>query len=145
MEGWPILRDAVECDTFIDVPILKHHGLTGLTISMKNLMGVCAGRRGLIHQGIGRKIVDLADFISPDLIVIDAYRALLRNGPTGGDLGDVENLKTLIVATDPTLADIYASTLAGWDPESIPNIRVAIERGFGSSDIKGARIMKVEA
>ena len=35
MENWPIYREALECDTFINVPILKHHGLTGLTISMK--------------------------------------------------------------------------------------------------------------
>ncbi|MGD2279559.1 MAG: DUF362 domain-containing protein, partial [Candidatus Omnitrophota bacterium] len=34
MEGWPIFRDAVVCDTFINVPILKNHGLTELTISM---------------------------------------------------------------------------------------------------------------
>ena len=89
MEGWPVYRDALECDTFINVPVLKNHGLTGLTLSMKNLMGICSGQRGLIHFDIGTKLAHLTDFIKPDLNVIDAYRVLLRNGPTGGDLADV--------------------------------------------------------
>lgn len=144
LEGWPVLRDAIECDTFINVPVLKHHSLTRLTISMKNLMGVCTGNRGIIHQNIGRKLVDLTDFINPDLTVIDAYRVLVRNGPTGGNLSDVETLKTLVVATDPTLADAYASTLMKVDPLSVPNIRVAVERGFGSADIEGATKKHIE-
>ena len=140
MEGWTVLRDAIECDTFINAPVLKHHGLTKLTISMKNLMGVCTGNRGLIHQNIATKIVDLADFISPDLTVIDAFRFLYRNGPTGGNLDDVKRLDSLIVATDPTLADAYAARLAGLDPLSIDNIKVAVGRKFGSADLDKADI-----
>ena len=143
MEGWPILKDAIGCDTFINVPILKHHGLTGLTLSMKNLMGVCTGNRGLIHQNIGRKLVDLTDFIKPDLTIIDAYRVLVRNGPTGGNLRDVEAMKTLIVATDPTLADAYACKLVDVDPMSIPNIRSAVERNFGNHNIDNANSLNV--
>jgi len=138
MEGWPILRDAIECDTFINVPILKNHGLTTLTLSMKNLMGVCAGRRGPMHDNIGRKLVDLTDFINPELTVIDAYRVLLRNGPTGGDLEDVATMKTVIVSTDPTLADTYACGLVDVAPESVQYIEVAMNRGFGKYDINSA-------
>ena len=46
MGDWPVFRDAVECDCFINVPVAKNHGLTTLTLSMKNLMGICGGRRG---------------------------------------------------------------------------------------------------
>lgn len=140
MEGWPVLKDAIGCDTFINVPVLKDHGLTKLTISMKNLMGTCTGNRGLIHQDIAVKIVDLADFISPDLTVIDAFRFLYRNGPTGGNLDDVKRLDSLIVATDPTLADAYAARLAGFDPLTIENIKVAVQRKFGSADLDKADI-----
>lgn len=145
MEGWSVLRDALECDTFINVPVLKHHGLTKLTISMKNLMGVCTGVRGLIHQNIARKIVDLTDFISPDLTVIDAYRFLYRNGPTGGNLNDVRRLDSLIVATDPTLADAYAAKLAGLDPLLLENVRIAAQRKFGSADIGKADIAVLDS
>jgi len=145
MEDWPIYRDALECDTFINVPVLKHHGLAGLTLSMKNLMGVCGDDRALIHQNIGRRLVDLTDFVSPDLTVIDAYRVLIRNGPRGGNLEDVVGMNKLIVATDPTLADTYAAGLLEKDPLSIPYIKEAHNRNFGSSDIKNANIFKLNA
>jgi uncharacterized protein (DUF362 family) len=143
MEGWSILRDAVECDTFINVPILKHHSLTHLTISMKNLMGVCIGNRGLIHFEIGRNLVDLTDFISPDLTVIDAFRVLTRHGPSGGNLADVKDLNTVIAATDPTLADSYACQLMGIDPLSVPYINNAVGRKFGSHEIGKAHIKTI--
>ncbi|MFH1360468.1 MAG: DUF362 domain-containing protein [Candidatus Omnitrophota bacterium] len=145
MEGWPILRDAVMCDTFINVPVLKHHGLTRLTLSMKDLMGVCSGTRGRIHARIGPKLVDLTDFISPDLTVIDATRVLVRNGPSGGNLNDIVAMNKIIVATDPTLADTYACRLVERDPMSVPYIRVARDRGFGSVDIDHADIANIQA
>jgi uncharacterized protein (DUF362 family) len=141
MEEWPILRDALECDTFINVPVLKHHGLTRLTLSMKNLMGVCGGSRGTIHQDIARKLVDITDFIKPDLTVIDAFRVLVRNGPTGGNLADVEHPKTIIVSHDPTLADLYSCQLMGVPWQDVSYLRQAQERGFGITDIGQADIL----
>jgi len=96
-------------------------------------MGVCAGSRGQIHFNIGRKLVDIADFIKPELTVIDGYRYLQRNGPTGGNLADVQELGALIASPDIALADVYAARLVGKDPDSIPYIANAIERGFASA------------
>jgi len=145
MENWPILRDAVKCDTFINVPVLKHHGLTGLTLSMKNLMGVCSGTRGLMHVNIGKKLVDLTDFISPELTVIDATRVLVRNGPSGGNLKDVATLNKIIVSTDPTAADTFAAGMMKKHPMDIPYIREAVGRGFGNADIGKADIYTVKS
>jgi len=144
MEGWPIYLDAIACDTFINVPILKHHTLTKLTLSMKNLMGVCGGNRGGLHLNIGQKMVDLTEFINPDLTVIDAFRVLADHGPTGGNLEDVVNMKSLIVAADPTLADTYACQLMSVDPQSVPYIAEARQRNIGIA-IEDARILKVNA
>ena len=144
MEGWPVYRDALECDTFINVPILKHHGLTGLTLSMKNLMGVCGGERGLIHTDIGVRLAHLTDFIKPDLTVIDAYRVLTRHGPSGGDLKDVEDFKTIIAGTDPVLVDSYACELMGKDPLSITYIREAVDNNLGKFETGKADILRIE-
>jgi uncharacterized protein (DUF362 family) len=144
MQGWPILRDAVEADTFINVPILKHHGLTGLTLSMKNLMGVCSGTRGLIHVNIGRKLADLTDFIRPELTVIDATRVLERHGPSGGSLDDVVRMDRIIASTDPVLADSYAASITGRAPLSINYIAEASKRGLGKTDLAKADILKTD-
>lgn len=143
MAGWPVLRDAVKCDTFINVPVLKHHGLTGLSLSMKNLMGVCSGKRGLMHMGIGKKLAELTDFIRPDLTVIDATRVLTNHGPSGGDLRDVAVMNKVFAATDPVLADAFASTLMNRDPLSISYIQEAVSRSLGSADVGQANIHRI--
>lgn len=145
MEGWPVYRDALECDTFINVPVLKQHILTRLTLSMKNLMGVCSGNRGLMHFGISTRLAHLTDFIKPDLTVIDAYKVLMKNGPTGGNLADVMDMKTLIAGTDPVLCDSYAAKLMGKGPLSIGYIDQAVKHGLGNADITKADILTVTA
>jgi len=144
MEGWPVLRDAIACDTFINVPVLKNHGLTGLTLSIKNLMGVCMGNRGMMHVDIGRKLVDMTDFINPDLTIIDAHRVITANGPTGGNLADVKVYNKLIAATDPVLADAFASQLVGINPMNISYIKMAVERGLGSADFTKAKTLDLK-
>jgi len=144
MEGWPIARDAVECDTFINVPILKHHGSTGLTLGMKNLMGICGGNRGLMHVDLGRKIFEVADFIRPELTLIDAYRYLNSHGPSGGNLADVVLMETVVASADFVLADVYASRLVDKDPGSVPYIAQAIERGLGQAHYRDKDILELK-
>jgi len=144
LEGWPILRDAVTCDTFINVPILKHHGITGLTIAMKNLMGVCSGNRGIIHVDISRKLADLADFIRPELTVVDATRVLVRHGPTGGNLNDVVAFDTVFASADTLLADAFACKLLSQDARNFGFIKEAIGRNLGNADLTKARIQAVK-
>jgi uncharacterized protein (DUF362 family) len=143
MENWPIFRDAIECDTFINVPVLKHHGSTKLTLGMKNLMGVCGGNRGLMHVDLGTKIFEVTQFIVPDLTVIDSYRYLNLHGPSGGDLKDVELRKTVIASSDYYLADVFASRFVDIDPNTIPYIARAIDKGLCSPDLTGKDILEL--
>ena len=145
MADWPVFEDAVKCDCFINVPIAKHHSLARLTLSMKNLMGICGGSRGQIHWGIENKLAEITSFINPDLTVIDANRILLAHGPSGGNLSDVQEKNTVIAGTDPVLCDAYAATLFGLKPESITHIAKAAKMGVGSLDISKAKIKYLNA
>ncbi|MFH1414697.1 MAG: DUF362 domain-containing protein [Elusimicrobiota bacterium] len=135
LEGWPIYKDAIEADCFINVPILKHHSYTGLTLSMKNLMGVMGGNRGNVHWDISTKLAHLTDYIKPKLIVMDATRVLMRNGPGGGNLEDVEIFNTVMASADPVLIDSEAARLVGVTPKKIGCIRVAGEMGLGKFNV----------
>lgn len=135
LADWPLCRDAVKCDVLINVPIAKHHELARLTLGMKNLMGVCGGSRGEIHQRIDPKIVELTRFFAPELTIIDAWRILLRNGPQGGDPDDVEERRTVIASADPVLADARAAALFGLRPDEIGYITAGAAAGLGSLDL----------
>lgn len=145
MKDWPIFRDAVECDCFINVPVAKHHSLTDLTLSIKNLMGVCGKNRGKMHWNINESLADLLAFMKPDLTVIDMTRVLLRNGPSGGDLADVEQQNTIIASTDPVLADSLAARAMGRNPGEIKHIRLAAAKGLGSMDTSSPDIIRKKA
>ena len=75
------MTDVFEADTFINVPIGKTHGMAGLTLAMKNLMGIMGGTRGKIHTEYPQKITDVSTLVKPHLVILDAYRILIRNGP----------------------------------------------------------------
>ncbi len=142
LSSWPLLVDLFDADVTINMPIAKTHGLAGLTMSMKNLMGVMGAERGTIHQDFHQKIVDVNTLIRPQLTVLDAYRILIRNGPTGGGLEDVRLARTCIAGTDPVSVDAYGATLFGMKGEDLPYLRLASEQGLGVLDLSKLRMEK---
>jgi uncharacterized protein (DUF362 family) len=109
---------------------------------MKNWHGILGGQRNRLHQQIRQSLVDLASFMLPRLTIIDCYRILLRNGPTGGNLEDVGMRKTVVAGTDPVALDAWVAK-AYWnlDPEHLPYLGMAANRGLGTVDF-GALPMK---
>jgi uncharacterized protein (DUF362 family) len=134
---WPVLDPFLSADKVINIPIAKHHSLTGATLGMKNWYGILGGARSRLHQRIHESLADLADFMRPTLTLIDAWRVLVRNGPTGGSLSDVELRKTLIAATDAVAADACAAKMF-WnlDAARLPYLKLASDRGLGSVDFE---------
>ena len=116
-------------------PVAKSHSLTGVTLGMKNWYGILGGARNRLHQRIHESLADLADVMRPTLTLIDAYRVLIRNGPTGGSLADVLLKKTLVAGTDPVALDAYVAK-AYWDiePSQLRYLQLAQDRGLGKMD-----------
>lgn len=139
---WEIYKDALDCDCYINVPIAKQHGLSGLTLGLKNSMGVLGGNRGNLHHELGQSLADLATVIRPRLTFIDATRILLRNGPQGGDVKDVKKIDTLIASADPVAADAYATTLFGMQPDAIASTVAAYRLGLGEMDLARVKVLE---
>ena len=135
LKNWPVFTLFLEADKVINLPIAKHHGLTGATLGMKNWYGILGGQRNRLHQQIHQSLADLASFMLPTLTIMDCYRILFRNGPTGGNLEDVAMKKTVVAGTDPVALDAYVAK-AYWnlDPEHLPYLQIAANRGLGTVD-----------
>ena len=136
-----IYKDALEADCYINLPVAKHHGLSRLTLGLKNSMGVIGGNRGMMHFNLGQKLADLATVIQPALTVIDATRILLDNGPQGGSMDDVKITDTIIASVDPVAADAYATTLFDMQPDEIESTVAAYKLGLGEINIKRMKIL----
>ncbi len=132
---WPVLEPFLNADKVINIPVAKHHSLTGATLGVKNWYGILGGPRQRLHQRIHESLADLADFMRPTLTLIDAFRVLVRNGPGGGNLADVALQRTLIAGTDPVALDAYAAK-AWWDLDwrTLRYLQLAAGRGLGTAD-----------
>ncbi len=141
LQDWPVFDAFLNADKIINVPIAKHHSLTGTTLGMKNWYGILGGPRHQLHQKIHESLVDLADFMRPTLTIIDCYRVLIRNGPVGGNLDDVLLKKTLVAGTDPVALDAYVAK-AYWNLEaaSLPYLKMASQRGLGTYEFEKIRM-----
>jgi uncharacterized protein (DUF362 family) len=142
---WPVIRDFVEADVVINAPVAKVHGTTGVTLAIKNLMGVAGGNRGTWHPGIHQKLADWLSALPCDLTLIDATRPMMRNGPDGGSPKDVERADVIVAAKDIVAADAWAAKeIFAKEPARLGFIQLADEMGLGKLDY-AARVDELAA
>lgn len=133
--GLEVLEPLLQATRVVNVPIAKHHSLSGATAGMKNWIGVFGQGRSRLHQDIDRSIVELAAVCRPTLTVVDATRVLLANGPQGGSLDDVRAVGAVCAGLDPVLCDAWAFAQLGVRPAEIGHVAEAERRGLGKADV----------
>lgn len=136
----------LEADLIINVPVLKHHGSTGITAGLKNLMGTVWNRQTFHRIGLHQAIADFGLLIKPQLTVIDAYRVMTSGGPRGSSSGAGLRLDQVqILSRDPVAADAAAALTWGTRPERIAHIGMAADHGLGRTDIDKLNIQRIRA
>jgi uncharacterized protein (DUF362 family)/ferredoxin len=125
-------RAALE-NRIINLPKLKTHIITGATLAMKNLMGMCHDdtKRSMHVLGIHRSIVDLNRLITPALNLIDGTVGMEGDGAV---YGIPKKVGMLIAGKNPLAADLVGLELMGISMEEVPHLKFAGEE-FGLPDI----------
>lgn len=134
----------MEADVFINVPILKNHGSTKLTISMKNLMGIVWDRHYWHRNDLHQCIADFSTWRKPDLNIIDAYRVMMKNGPRGRSESDVAKMKFLVMSDDMVAADAAAAKIFGMQPGNVPHIQHAHDMKVGNMNLQEQEIGRIK-
>lgn len=138
----PVYPEIIESDLVINVPIVKHHRLAGLTMCMKNYMGVIE-KRNVFHQAIAPCVADLTRFMKPRISILDAVRVLKANGPKGGNAADVE-VKTIVAAgSDIVALDAFGAEILGRKPSEIGTIVQGEALGLGKVDYRSLALKEV--
>jgi uncharacterized protein (DUF362 family) len=143
LKEWELYDEALSANVFINVPVAKHHGLTKLTLGLKNIMGVMGGNRGYIHRTIDMALADVNAHVKSHLTVIDATRILTAHGPQGGNIADVRVLNRVLASTDIVAVDAVATTLFGMKPSDIPVTVTAYRRGLGEMNLDRINVKRV--
>lgn len=142
-----VMTEVLNSDVLIAAPVAKHHSSTGVSLSMKGMLGLIQNR-SVLHwrYDLHTAIVDLCTLLKPDLSVIDVSRALTTNGPSGP--GKVDNLKRIVASRDMVAADAKVVSMVKWygrsfSPSQIKHIRIAHERGLGRMDVENLQVKQM--
>ena len=135
-------------DVFIDVPVLKVTGSVGMTVAMKNLIGIAPGMKygwsksqgfppdsgnpGLWHSGatLDETIVDLVSVGGVDFSVVDAIVAL-EKARIAADGGRPVRMNTVVAGDDIVAVDAVCTRLMGMNPDDMEFITLADRIGLG--------------
>ncbi len=122
-------------DYLIDLAKLKTHSMVGFSGAVKNLFGAVPGlQKPELHcrfpekQPFSEMLVDLCDFLKPDLCFLDGILAMEGNGPTGGS---PRKVGVLGASKSPYALDVCGAALIGLEPESVLMLKEAHRRGLG--------------
>ena len=141
---WEIYQDVLDTNVLINVPIAKDHNLAVLSLGIKNLLGTIT-RPNQMHRNLGQRAADLASLIRPTLTVVDAVRILVKGGPTGGSLNNVQETNTVIASHDLVAADAHAATLFGRTGADIAYVKAAADMDLGTLDLSSIKVEEINS
>jgi uncharacterized protein (DUF362 family) len=144
-----VAKNLLSADVFISLPAAKAHYQSGVSLGLKNNMGLVYDRQ-IFHTALDlhQAIADLGLVIKPNLTIIDGTRALLTNGPAGP--GDTATPGRMVAGRRIASVDAYGLTLAKFNsknmtPADVRHIELAGKAGLGEVDIAKLKVKKVSA
>lgn len=149
MKQAKIHEEILDCDVWINVPILKNHGGARMTISMKNFMGIVWDRKFLHANDLQQCIADCSTISKmPVLNIVDAYRIMTTNGPVGKGPEDIQLAKALFMSTDIVAADTAAlkffSQFREMNLSDVGHIMIAEKMKIGTTDLDKLQVSRIK-
>ncbi|WP_291322725.1 DUF362 domain-containing protein [Desulfonatronospira sp.] len=116
----------------ISVPVLKRHSLAGVTLAMKNLLGLAppkhyqqggSWKKSYFHSRMQRSIFELNCYRKPDLSIVDARVGLAQYHLGGAECNPPVN--RILAGFDPVAVDAAGTGLLGLSWKDVGHIRMA--------------------
>lgn len=138
-----IHEQILESDVFINVPVLKHHSSTSLTIAMKNLMGIVYDRGYWHRNDLHQCIADFCLYKKPDLNIVDAMLVMTQNGPRGRSESDLVKKNSLLISEDIVAVDVASALTFGQKVDNVGYLKAAEKMNIGNTDLSGLNIQRI--
>ena len=129
-------RDSV---TYINLPKLKTHSMAVVTLGIKNQWGFPqhADRRKDHNYNLHSKLVDVYEYIQPDITIIDGIDGTIHGHypPTAFEDRLVKQFNILIGGRDTLAVDVVGARIFGISLDEVPHLKIAYDRGLGEGDL----------
>jgi len=122
-----IAKTVIEADFLINVPVIKTHVATGISVCMKNLMGTISReqKKKFHFFGIAESVVDLNSVVKPNLCIADGTVAGEGDGPMANEPAGFE---TILAGTDNRVVDTISAGVMGFEPNQIEILKICNDR-----------------
>ncbi|GHO89001.1 DUF362 domain-containing protein [Dictyobacter formicarum] len=109
----------------INLPVLKTHMVSIMSLGMKNLMGILPRpeRRTMHTFGIDQGIVDMNLGLKPALTIVDGCVGQDGDGPLYGDRAQ---LQVVVAGRNSLAVDLVCCQLVGVKPRAVPHLKLAL-------------------
>jgi len=120
--GVKLSKWAIESDFLIDLPVLKTHLQTKISLGMKNLKGflTLSSKKAFHRHELNRLIALLNTIVQPSLTIIDGIYGLER-GPEF--LGTPHRMDLIIAGKDVFYCDIVGAMVMGIKPDEVEYLK----------------------
>jgi len=138
-----INTDILEADYIVNMPVLKTHNQTMVSLGIKNLKGLLnIASRKRCHNAdqsidLDYCISKLPEIVQPSLTIFDGIYTL-EKGP--GYYGEAHRSNILIASKDLVSADKVGSTVLGIDPQTVPHIALLARSKNRPADLSDINI-----
>ncbi|MEN8152667.1 MAG: DUF362 domain-containing protein [Acidobacteriota bacterium] len=136
LKNIPIAKGVLESDAIVSISKMKTHGFTRITGAVKNQFGCVPGLlKSEFHVKMpdifdfSKVLIDINNFLKPQLYIMDGIIAMEGNGPRGGEL---ISMNVILFSKDPVALDSVFCKLIDLDPEFVPTMKFGMESGLGT-------------
>ncbi len=131
--------DAMECDLLVNLPRIKAHAQTRITLAVKNCFGCLAGlRKPWWHMAYGGKggsfsdrLVQLLDVLADSITLVDGIHVMHKTGPLHGEMYP---LALIGASSNPVAMDRALLKVLDVDPEQSPLMQACRRIGIPGAE-----------
>jgi uncharacterized protein (DUF362 family) len=129
----------LETHEYINIPTMKTHMVTKVTLGMKNQKGLLSPSDKMkFHKlGLHQPIRQFARVVKPDLTLVDGIICVEGDGP--GLSGRAKKMSLIIAGTDMIEVDNVCCRIMGFDAneiEHIPPVEIGEIKGFTIDEVR---------
>ncbi len=135
-----IAKSVLEADLLVNVPVMKTHPATEISVSLKNLKGVIpsAEKKRFHLKGLKDCVIALNHIVRPGLIVADGTVGHEGDGPIGGT---PVGLGVIVAGTDNVAVELISGRIMGLTVDEMPLVTKARQALLGVADERYIRLV----
>lgn len=138
LKNMQVIKVAEDADFIVSAAKLKTHAMMTYTGAVKNLFGIIPGIIKADYHfkmndvgNFAAHLVDICEYAKPLFSVIDGIDGMEGDGPSAGDK---RHVGVIMASESPYALDFSALRIISINPETVPTVAEAKNRGLFSCD-----------